>query len=197
MFEHPVAQWGFTLVFVLLLGYSAVRAFVDRAKPVQTIGHALHGVMAADMAMMSWPWWMDLPGSPQTLFFSVATLWFLGMFVLQAGGRLPRRIFGGHGAAHQAAHVAMMLAMVWMVVVMSGSQPSQGGHDHGSMSVLAALTGVVVVVALLVSGVIFVVEFADCVRGAGKAWLGHTGDMASGAVMCLSMAAMCLPMLVQ
>ncbi|WP_449276666.1 DUF5134 domain-containing protein [Leucobacter sp. GX24907] len=196
MFTDPVVQWGFTVLFSALTVYSVLRVFVDGSRSLQAIGHALHAVMAADMATMAWLWWAAIPSTPQLVFFVTAAVWYAIMLVLQASRRVSRRTLGGHGAWHQAVHVVMMLAMVWMVAVMADADPSASGHDHSALPIGAALTGVAVTAGLIVAGAVFVVEFVDCVRGGKRTWAGHTGDVASGALMCLGMAAMCLPMLV-
>ncbi|MGO1736617.1 MAG: DUF5134 domain-containing protein [Leucobacter sp.] len=196
MFTDPVVQWTFTILFSLLTAYSVLRVFLDWSRPLQAIGHVLHAVMAVDMAAMAWPWWTAIPGAPQLVFFVIAAIWYVIMLALQASRRVSRRLLGGHSAWHQAVHVVMMLAMVWMVAVMVDADPSASGHDHSALPVDAALAGVVLTAGLIIAGAIFVVEFVDCVRGGKRTWAGHTGDVGTGALMCLGMTAMCLPMLV-
>lgn len=195
MVADPVGQWALTLLFTVLAAYLLFRVVVDRVRPLQWVGHLLHAVMAADMVAMAWPWWGDVPTMPQVMFFAIAAGWFAMMLFLQVSRRvLPRRL-GGHDPWHQALHVGMMLAMVWMVAVMAGADPvGSGGHDH-MMSTTAALTGVVTAATLIVAGSILVAEFLTCVRGGRRTWWGHTGDLASGSLMSLGMAAMCWFML--
>lgn len=192
-----IVQWAFTLVFLSLAGHSAYRIPLDRARPAQAVGHVMHVAMAVDMAAMAWPWWVMVPAVPQIVFFTVATAWFGGLLVLQVARRVPRRSLGGHGPGHQLAHVVMMLAMVWMVTVMTpvGQSSSGSGHGHSALTGWAALSGVAVTAALLVAGVILLVEFLECVRRVRRTRREHTGSVASGAVMSLGMAAMCWPML--
>ncbi|MGO2684826.1 MAG: DUF5134 domain-containing protein, partial [Microbacterium sp.] len=198
----PALQWTFTVVFAALAVHSAYRIVVDRTRPAQALGHGLHVLMAADMAAMPWPWWTVIPGSWQIVLFSIATAWFLVLLVLQVRRTIPRRVLGGHGPWHQAGHAVMMLAMVWMVAAMNpvGEAASASGHDpgaapsaahtHAAVSGWDAATGIAVTAALLVAGVVLLVEFVDCVRGPARTWRGHTGDVASGAVMSFGMAAM-------
>lgn len=196
MFTDPVAQWSFTVAFSVLTAYSGFRVSADFARPLQAIGHALHAVMAADMVAMAWPWWVSIPGAAQLVFFVFAALWYVIVFVLQLSRSVTKDMLGGHSAWHQIVHVVMMLAMVWMVAVMGDADPSGSGHNHSALSAGGAVSGVLVTAGLIVAGVILVVDSLDWVRAGKRTWAGHGGEGAAGAVMCLGMAAMCLPMLV-
>lgn len=194
MLSDPVLQWTLTLAFSATAAYATLRLVTDR-KPLLIVGNALHLVMSLVMIAMCWPWWTVLPSLPQTLFFSAGTAWFAAVALLQTRRRITRAAVGGHSAWHQVAHAVMMLAMVWTLLAMpSGTDGTTHDHHHGGLEPWAALTGVAVTAALTTSGVVFLVELVRCVRGR-SAWLGHTGDVASGALMSLGMAAMCWPMI--
>lgn len=194
MVSDPVLQWVLTLAFTATSVYVAIRLFLDR-KPLLIIGNILHFLMSVVMVAMCWPWWSLIPAVPQIVVFAIGAVWFLLLAILQTRSALPRAAGAGHGAWHQLAHAIMMLAMVWMVVAMPGD--ASGGdhaHHHGGLPLWASLSGVAVTALLLVSGVLLLVETALCLRGK-TTWLGHTGDVASGTVMSLGMAAMCWPMI--
>jgi hypothetical protein len=206
MIADPITQWAFTLVFAILALYSGYRVIADWKRPLQAVGHGLHVVMAADMAAMPWPWWVEISRPLQIVVFAVAAAWFLVLLVLQVRRVIPRRAIGGHGPWHGVGHGVMMLAMVWMVTVMSPLNASAisgrgdeaapaSGHAHSSLSAWPALTGVATTAALVVAGVILLVELVECVRGQARTWRGHTGDVGSGTVMSIGMAAMCWLML--
>lgn len=206
MVTDPRAQWAFTVVFAAVAIYSLYRVFADRSRPTQAVGQGLHLLMAADMVAMSWDWWTVIPVSLQIAVFAAGTAWFLVLLVLQLRRVITRRMLGGHGPWHQVAHAVMMLAMVWMVAAMSpmvssstsgesGTPMPASGHSHSGLTGSDAATGIAVTVALLVTAVVLVVEFVDCIRGPARTWRGHTGDVASGAVMSFGMAAMIALML--
>lgn len=204
MFSNPIALWSFTSLFSFLAAYSFIRTITDFRNPYQSVGHFLHAAMSVVMAVMAWPWWNALPAIPQIIFFSAATLWYLVMLIMQTTGKVTQQSLGGHSTWHQAVHAIMMLAMVWMVAVMAAmdhaAQPEHSGghagHHHDALSAPAALTGVAVTAALIIAGVIFTVEYITCSKKTSNAWRGHAGELASGGLMCLGMAAMCLPMIV-
>ncbi|MGO2050692.1 MAG: DUF5134 domain-containing protein [Microbacterium sp.] len=194
MLSDPVLQWVLTLTFSATAGYSALRLVNDR-KPLLVVGDSLHLVMSLAMITMCWPWWAVIPTLPQLLVFIAGTMWFVLVTVLQAQRRITRASLGGHSAWHQVTHAIMMLAMVWMILAMpSVTGAAAHTHDHGGLDLWAALTGVAITAALATAGVIFLVELIRCVRGR-TTWLGHTGDVASGMLMSLGMAAMCWPMI--
>ncbi|MFV0535105.1 MAG: DUF5134 domain-containing protein [Cumulibacter sp.] len=194
MLTDPVLQWALTLVFSATAVYAVLQLLRD-CKPILFVGNALHLVMSVVMVAMCWPWWTVLPALPQTLLFSAGAVWFGAIALLQTRRRITRAAVGGHSAWHQVAHAVMMLAMVWMLLAMpSGADAATHAHHHGGLEPWAALTGVAITAALATSGVIFLVEFIRCVRGR-TTWLGHTGDVASGALMSFGMAAMCWPMI--
>ncbi|WGD36958.1 DUF5134 domain-containing protein [Lysinibacter sp. HNR] len=211
MITHPVLQWAFTLVFLTIALYFTYRAVIDRTRPVQAVGHALHTVMSVVMVAMAWPWWISTPLISQLVFFVLATIWFLMLLVLQVFTRVTAGAALGGGPWHQLLHTLMMFAMVWMIVVMlpddrdaapgtGQGQPTSGygGHSgHGSaLPEWAVLSGVAVTTALLVAGTILIVEVIACARQSRRAWNAHTVDHTAGAVMSLGMAAMCWTMLV-
>ena len=193
MLSDPVLQWGLTLTFSATAAYAAPRLILGR-KPLVTVGDGLHLAMSLVMIAMCWSWWAALPVPPQLVIFAAGTVWFVTVAALQSWRRITRASVGGHSAWHQVAHAVMMLAMVWMLLAMpSGAEPSTQTH-HGSLGLWPALTGVVITASLATAGVVFLVEFVRCLRGRTM-WLGHTGDVASGTLMSLGMAAMCWPMI--
>jgi len=195
MVSDPALQWLLTIAFSATGLYAAVRVAVDRA-PLLVVGHALHLAMSAGMVAMCWPWWAAIPAAPQLAVFGAAGAWFAGLIALQLARRVPRAAVGGHSPWHQAAHAIMMLGMVWMTASMGvGQEPGDHGHHHGgALALWASLSGVALTAALLVAGVLFLVELAVGLRGR-RTWLGHTGDVAAGTVMSFGMAAMCWPMI--
>ena len=195
MVSDPVLQWALTLAFTATAVYALLRLIVDR-QPLLTVGNALHLAMSAAMVAMCWPWWTVIPSIPQLIVFASGAAWFAALVVLQGGRRVSRAALGGHSAWHQVSHAIMMLAMTWMVIAMpSGSTPAEDTHHHGGLDLWGSLSGVAVTAALLISGVIFLVECVLGLRGR-RTWFGHAGDVASGAAMSLGMAAMCWPMII-
>jgi hypothetical protein len=65
------------------------------------ISHGVHGVMAAAMIAMVWPWGMELPAAPWLAALGLAGIWFLAS-TRDAGG---------------VHHALMAAAMAWMVIV--------------------------------------------------------------------------------
>lgn len=205
MVTNPLAQWAFTIVFSATAMYAFCRMVVDRRHPVATVGNALHVVMSIDMVAMAWPVWSSIDALPQILVFSAGTGWYLIVAGLSARRALLPSTIGGHGAWHQIAHALMMLTMVWMTAAMQfgssdpmdmGNQAaSEGMHMHSSLSTPVTLGGIALTGGLVVAGVVMVVELLGCLRNRTRSWLGHTGDLAAGAVMSLGMAAMCWLML--
>lgn len=190
MVADPVLQWVLTLPFSSTALYSCLRLVRDR-KLFLVVGDGLHLVMSLAMIAMCWPWWSVIPALPLLFVFIVGTIWFVLVAALQSQRRIPRASVGGHSAWHQVAHAIMMLAMVWMILAMpSGTDSATHTHHHGSLDLWAALTGVSITAALGTTGVVFLVELSGCLRGR-TTWLDHTGDVASGTLMSLGMAAMC------
>ena len=205
MVSDPVLQWVLTVAFSATGLSALVRIGIDR-RPLVVVGHLLHLAMSAGMVAMCWPWWTTISAVPQLIVFGGAAAWFVVLLVLQLARRIPRAALGGHSPWHQAAHAIMMFAMVWMVVSMSAADAAMAGtgadmamdggahHHGGSLPLWASLSGVALTAALLVRGVVFLVELIVCLRGR-TTWLGHTGDVTTGTVMGLGMAAMCWPMI--
>ncbi|TGD08437.1 DUF5134 domain-containing protein [Brevibacterium sp. LE-L] len=195
MFGDPVTQWCFTVVFLVLGLDSTIRMVIDRRRPLQSVGHGLHLAMSVVMMAMAWPWWSGLPSAPQVVFFTVAAGWFVLMLLAQSLRRMPRWYAHGHNPWHLVMHVVMMLTMVWMVVSMAGMGPSAPGHDHSSLSLPIAISGVVLTGGLIVAAMICLVDCMENLRGDRRS---GAEARASGAqtLMNLGMAAMCLPMLV-
>lgn len=195
MVSDPMLQWVLTIAFSATGLYALMRITVD-SKPLMLIGNLLHLAMSVGMVTMCWPWWSVIPAVPQLFLYGAATVWFAVLPVLPVARRDPRGALGEHSPWHHAAHAIMMLAMAWMTVSMNTSHnPSGSSHHLGDLPLWASLSGVALTAALLVVGAVFLVELFMCLKGR-TTWLGHSGDVAAGAVMSLGMAAMCWPMIV-
>lgn len=112
MIHDPVLRWVVTALFLVSAvecGWALLRG--HRSK-VSMISHGLHFVMAIAMAVMAWPWGLQVPNPMGAVFFLVAAGWFGWVAVTQANSPLAR--------AQTGYHVLMMLAMSWMYAVMDG-----------------------------------------------------------------------------
>lgn len=189
MIDDQVTAWVFTVVFATLCAYSLIRVIVDHDRPLQATGHFAHAVMAADMAVMPWPLWNQIPPLLELAFFTLSTAWFGMLAFLQFRKAINPRLLGRHGAWHQLGHAVMTLAMVWMVWVMTPWREATTEASH-MMGTLGILTGIAVTAALLVVTAVQAVETGACVISGERTWFGHTGDLASGTFMAAGMAAM-------
>ncbi|WP_406144248.1 DUF5134 domain-containing protein [Streptomyces sp. NBC_01012] len=132
-------RWILTLLFCALAAYGLWRAFAARSHPwTARLAHGLHAVMALAMFAMAWPWGMDLPGTPQVLFFSAVAAWFvLAALALPSGPDSRGRVL-----ASALPHAVMTGAMAWMVAAMASgmSMGAMGGgeaHDMPGMDMSA------------------------------------------------------------
>lgn len=109
-------RWILTLLFCALAAYGLWRAFAARSHPwTVRLAHGLHAVMALAMFAMAWSWGMDLPGTPQVVFFSATAVWFVLAALALPSGPEPRlRTLAG-----MLPHAVMTGAMAWMVAAMS------------------------------------------------------------------------------
>ncbi|MEU1122822.1 DUF5134 domain-containing protein [Streptomyces sp. NPDC005899] len=120
-------RWILTLLFCALAAYGLWRAVVARSHPwTARLAHGLHAVMALAMFAMAWAWGMDLPGTPQVVFFSAAAAWFV-LAALALPNRPEPRV---HALARSLSHAVMTGAMAWMVAAMSSGM-SMGATDAG------------------------------------------------------------------
>jgi hypothetical protein len=125
-------RWILTLLFCALAAYGLWRAFAARSHPwTARLAHGLHAVMALAMFAMAWPWGMDLPGTPQVVFFSAAAAWFVLIPLASPSGPEPR----ARALANALPHAVMTGAMAWMVAAMSSAMSMSmgatgGGHAH-------------------------------------------------------------------
>ncbi|NEA38755.1 DUF5134 domain-containing protein [Streptomyces sp. SID11385] len=123
-------RWILTLLFVALAAYGLWRAVTARSHPwTARLAHVLHAVMALAMFAMAWEWGMDLPATPQVLFFSAAAAWFL-LIALALPNAVESR---GRALAAALPHAVMTAAMAWMVAAMSSGMSMDGmggGHAH-------------------------------------------------------------------
>ncbi|MFJ7630073.1 DUF5134 domain-containing protein [Streptomyces sp. NPDC097595] len=132
-------RWILTLLFCALAAYGLWRAFAARSHAWSTrLAHGLHAVMALAMFAMAWSWGMDLPASPQVVFFSAAAVWFVVAALALPTGPGPR----GRALAGALPHAVMTGAMAWMAAAMSSgmSMGATGGgqaHDMPGMDMSA------------------------------------------------------------
>ncbi|MFF3786941.1 DUF5134 domain-containing protein [Streptomyces sp. NPDC001933] len=124
-------RWILTLLFCALAAYGLWRALAARSHPwTARLAHALHAVMALAMFAMSWSWGMDLPGTPQVIFFSAVAVWFVLAALALPNGPEPRV----RALASSLPHAVMTGAMAWMVAAMSsgmsmGASGAAQAHD--------------------------------------------------------------------
>ncbi|MFE3168209.1 DUF5134 domain-containing protein [Streptomyces sp. NPDC059224] len=130
-------HWLLTVCFAAVAGRAAWRAGAapDGGAPagdpaLERVAHALHALMAVAMAVMTWPWGMSVPVTPQVAFFSLAAIWFLAAacFVRSSTAPLSYRLL------HAAPHALTMAATAWMAHTMR-TGPSVGGGESGSSMV--------------------------------------------------------------
>ncbi|AFM16669.1 hypothetical protein Mycch_1883 [Mycolicibacterium chubuense NBB4] len=122
MIADLLLRWIVTALFVISAVECGFAIAIGRRPWAHTVGRLLHLVMAIAMAVMAWPRGAELPTAGPMWFFLAATLWFVGMALVESGHR---------GA--DAYHAAMMLAMSWMYLAMSGSllPVPADGHSGG------------------------------------------------------------------
>ncbi|MET9919950.1 DUF5134 domain-containing protein [Streptomyces sp. NPDC006435] len=123
-------RWILTLLFCALAAHGLWRALTARSRPwTARLAHALHAVMALAMFAMAWSWGMDLPGTPQVVFFSVAAAWFVAAALALPNGPGSR----ARALVDALPHTVMTGAMAWMVAAMSSAMSmgaTGGGHAH-------------------------------------------------------------------
>jgi hypothetical protein len=222
--SDPAVQWILTVLFAALGAHSLWRLVTSRQAFAVT-GYLCHLGMNLVMVAMVWPWWVRLPAPPQLAFFVLAAVFFAAAAGwhqadalsrgLTAGSRGPTT--GGPRACHhespgtQAVHAVMMLAMVWAVVVMhpglTASRTLATGHGagrahhtdhavaHAQLSGWSAVSGALLLAALVVGGTVFLVGLLRHLRGGGSV-RGHAGsDLLASSAMSFGTAAMCWLML--
>lgn len=197
MHADPVIQWAFTVVFVVLGVVSLLWLAGDRRRPLAAVGDLLHLAMAAAMVWMVWEAPRRGAVAMQLAVFAAGTIWFCVLAWLRATGRVRRRAVGDHGPWQLAGHAVMMAAMVWMLVAMGTAQDTETagtGHADHHLEAATTLFGIAATAALVVTGVLLMVELAECL-GSSRRPRRHAGDLAGGAAMSLGMAAMCWTML--
>ncbi|MYQ79891.1 MULTISPECIES: DUF5134 domain-containing protein [unclassified Streptomyces] len=132
-------RWILSLLFCALAVYGLWRAFMARTHSwTARLAHGLHAVMALAMFAMAWSWGMDLPATPQVIFFSAAAAWFVVAALALPAGPEPR----GRALAGALPHALMTGAMAWMAAVMASgmSMGAAGGgqaHDMPGMDMSA------------------------------------------------------------
>lgn len=132
-------RWILTLLFCALAAYGLWRVFASGSHPwTARLAHGLHAVMALAMFAMAWSWGMDLPGTPQVVFFSAAAAWFVLAALALPSGPEPRL----RALAGTLPHAVMTGAMAWMVAAMSSGMSAGGAgggpaHDMPGMDMSA------------------------------------------------------------
>ncbi|MEU0297972.1 DUF5134 domain-containing protein [Streptomyces sp. NPDC006175] len=132
-------RWILTLLFCALAVHALWRVFAPGSHSwTARLAHGLHGVMALAMFAMAWPWGMDLPGTPQVVFFSAAAVWFVLAALALPSSPEPRL----RALASTLPHAVMTGAMAWMVVAMSSGMSAEGAggsqaHDMPGMDMSA------------------------------------------------------------
>ncbi|WP_418001869.1 DUF5134 domain-containing protein [Mycobacterium sp. PDNC021] len=109
MIADLTVRWVVTLLFVLSAAECVHAVVAGRRAVLPVVGQGLHLVMALAMAVMAWPYGAALPTVAPTIFFLLATLWFVAAAIID-----PDHWAGSF------YHAAMMLAMSWMYAVMNG-----------------------------------------------------------------------------
>jgi hypothetical protein len=136
MIAVTALHWLLTVCFAIVAGRAAWRAGAARAggapagdPALERVAHALHALMAVAMAVMTWPWGMRVPATPQVVFFSLAAVWFLAAacFVRSSTAPLPYRVL------HAAPHALAMAATAWMANTMRAGSSVGGGESGSSM----------------------------------------------------------------
>lgn len=185
-------QWVITLTFAALGVLSLAWLATDRRRPLLIVSNLLHLAMCVAMVAMEWAGLSTGWTTALLVTFVLGTVWFGALAVLRATGRVRRRAIGEHGVWQLVGHAVMMLGMVWMLAVMAGGSGHHRHHD--GLTTGPALSGVAATAALVATGVLLVVAFAECVA-TSRGLRRHAGDLAGGAVMSLAMAAACWGML--
>lgn len=124
MIQDLLLRWVVTVLFALSAAESVYAMATGRRVWTHIVSHSLHFVMAVAMVVMAWPSGAALPTSGPMVFFLLATVWFVGVTLVQSGHR-----------GINAYHAAMMLAMAWMYAVMGGGllpTPAEARHPAGN-----------------------------------------------------------------
>jgi hypothetical protein len=205
-------RWILTLLFVLPTLYALWLAATPGRSALSRVGHLLHAVMGAAMAVMTWPWGMNLPVTWQVVLFSAGAVWFAATAAVgsPATDSLRARLFAS------VPHVVMMLAMAWMAAVMDGSAMSSGGSGAGQQDMAGmdmsgpeslgtmSLTGAgqqwtagLLALVLTALGLLWLAQAFDrgrvatpSARGPAVALGGTAADPACHAAMAVGMAVM-------
>ncbi|WP_328470639.1 DUF5134 domain-containing protein [Streptomyces sp. NBC_00448] len=135
-------RWILTVLFAAVTLLSVARALRPgqaRAAAERTT-HALHALMGTAMAVMVWPRGMDVPATPQAVFFLLAAAWFVVAALLR--GRWIWRGPGeaGHPRTHVVLHAVMMGGMAWMLLAMPDDM-SSGPSPAGGSGAMADMPG--------------------------------------------------------
>lgn len=126
MIQDLLLRWIVTVLFVLSAAECMYAIATGRRVWTHVITQSLHFAMAVAMAVMAWPGGAAIPTTGPTVFFLLATVWFVVVALVESGHR-----------GINAYHASMMLAMVWMYAVMSGEllpAPSDGTDAHRDSS---------------------------------------------------------------
>lgn len=178
-------QWVFTAVFVALAAQS-LWSMTTTSAPAAMVHHLGGAVMAAGMAAMSWPQWLQAPAGPQVALYLVlglASALALRVERSSAEGLSPTLLL------HRAHHLVMLFAMSWMVITMSNAPEgaAAGGHEHAGlpMGVATAVLGVGLTASMIVLTVVVLVRYALATttpRGCGRGPTGSCTLMGAGMI---------------
>lgn len=208
--------WVFTAWFAALGLASGIGAF--RAQnAADRVSYIAHVVMLAAMAIMSWHWFMVVPGLVWISIFAAAALGYAVLTLSRPS--LVVAPGAGHHAHRLVAwyHVTMMLGMVWMIMLMEHLQTAGlhpvvpleagaiGAHTHGTPAPSApgsldvpplwqlplSMIGVTYLVAaiFLVAAIWFLAQLRHAPRGTrrGEA-LPARAELVIGAAIAAGMA---------
>ncbi len=123
MINDVLLRWGVTGLFVLSAAVWGFAMVTQRRAWTSAVRNGLHFVMAIAMAVMVWPWGAQSPTTGPTVFFLLATAWFVTMIIVAAQTTAQRAAWG--------YHALMMLAMAWMYADTKHHHfPNHSGMHH-------------------------------------------------------------------
>ena len=123
MINDVLLRWGVTGLFVLSAAVWGFAMVTQRRAWTSAVRNGLHFVMAIAMAVMVWPWGAQSPTTGPTVFFLLATAWFVTMIIVAAQTTAQRAACG--------YHALMMLAMAWMYADTKHHHfPNHSGMHH-------------------------------------------------------------------
>lgn len=129
-----IKSLGPQLIYTAAFGFCALWCVWEIVRShgwVHRFSHLLHLSMAVAMIIMVYPKTMDaVPLAPQTIFFGLTTVWFIGAAIwAQLRKNTDPPTHGGAG--HFVPHAIMMAAMTWHLAAMMIMRAMMAGHGHG------------------------------------------------------------------